>query len=113
MSRHIAKLICFAAAGAAGWYVLVALAELWKGWIPPAGGLGTMVVVYLALYFPLARPIADIIADRFAVLAHRGRHIRSGTGLDSIPDAPKPLSCSICGGPGGPIWREKSGCCIS
>ncbi len=106
MIRNIAKLICLIMGGAAGWFVLVGLAELSKGWLPPVGGLVVMAIVFAALYFPLARPIADVISDRLSVATHRGRHIRSGTGLDSIPDAPKAPTCSICGGPGGPICND-------
>lgn len=105
MMRHFAKIACLVAACAAGWVVLVNLADLFKGWIPPVGGILTLVIVFLALYFPLARPIADVIADRLAVAAHRGRHIRSGSGLDNLPTATI-IHCTVCGGPGGPICRS-------
>ncbi len=103
MTRHFAKIICLIIAGAASWYVLIGVAEVVKGWIPPVTALAALVIIYALLYFPLARPIADIISDRLSVMTHRGRHIRTGSGLDEIPDAPGPVSCSICGGPGGPI----------
>ncbi len=106
MIRNLAKLVCLIVGGAAGWFVLLGVAELSKGWLPPVTGVIVMAIVFSALYFPLARPIAEVISDRLTVVAHRGRHIRSGTGLDFIPDAPKPLTCSMCGGPGGPICND-------
>ncbi len=103
MTRHFAKLICLVIGGAAGWYVLIELASIFSGWIPPAAGAAVMTFVFSMFYFPLARPIADIIADRLTVAAHRGRHIRVGSGLDDIPEAEKQPTCSICGDPNGPI----------
>ncbi|MDJ0763264.1 MAG: hypothetical protein QNJ97_09775 [Myxococcota bacterium] len=103
MFRLLAKLICLGVAGAASWMVFTNLTEIFQGWIPLIGGSVVLLCIFPLLYFPLARPIADIIADRVAVLFHRGRHIRTGSGLDDIPEAPPQPSCSICGEPGGPI----------
>jgi hypothetical protein len=103
MSRNLAKLACLVVGMAAGWAVLVNLNDVFTGWVPPVGGLVVMVVTFVLLYFPLARPIADYVTDRVSVITHRGRHIRSGSGIDHIPDAPKKLTCTLCGGPGGPI----------
>ncbi len=103
MIRHLAKLVCLIVAGVAGWFILTGFAELFDGWIPPVAAVFCFTLVYSLLYFPLARPIADIISDRLSVMTHRGRHIRTGSGLDEIPTAPKPVYCSICGGPNGPI----------
>lgn len=108
MARHIAKLICLAVAGIAGWKVLVGLAELYNGWVPPAFGVGTMVVVAVVLYFPLARPVSDMLSNQMTSIVPPSRHVRAGTGLDEIPTfspsrPPPPSNCNLCGGPGGPI----------
>jgi len=105
MSRHLAKLICLAASGIAGYAVFLSMAEVFEGWTPRVGGAVTLVIVITLLYFPLARPIADLISDRLAVMTHRGRHIRTGSGLDDIPDAPVAPPCSLCGAPLGPICK--------
>jgi hypothetical protein len=103
MSRHLAKLACLAVGAAAGWAVLVSLNDVFTGWVPPVGGVLVMAITFILLYFPLARPIADYVTDRVSVITHRGKHIRAGSGLDHIPEARKQLTCSLCGGPGGPI----------
>ena len=105
MIRHLAKLICLVIGGMAGYGVLVNMAEVFEGRIPTAGGAVTMVVVTALLYFPLGVPIADLVSDRLAVMTHRGRHIRTGTGLDEIPDRPSAPPCSLCGAPKGPICK--------
>lgn len=104
-SRVIAKLLCLAIGAAVGWAIFINLSELFAGWIPPAATVIAFVLVFVLLYFPLVRPVAEVIADRLSVLAHRGRNIRAGSGLDSIPEA-KRIPCSICGGPGGPICNS-------
>jgi hypothetical protein len=110
MSRHLAKLICLAAGAVAGWQVWLNLEEVIdERWIPRAAGGGTMLAVFLLLYFLLARPVADVIADRLSALRSRVKSTRAGTGLDQVPDrdrasTPLPLdTCRICGGPGGPV----------
>ncbi len=106
MVRYIARLICIVVGCFAGWEVYVNLAELFKGYLPLGIGLGVAFVIYLVLYFPLGRHIADYFTDRFSVAVHRGRHIRTGTGIDHIPDAPPAPTCSICGAPDGPICMK-------
>jgi hypothetical protein len=106
VARYIARLICICVGCVAGWEVYINLSELFKGFVPLAIGLAVAFVVFLVLYFPLGRHIADYFTDRFSVAIHRGRHIRAGTGIDHIPDAPPAPSCSICGAPDGPICRE-------
>ena len=86
--------------------MFVNLRELFDLWIPVVVALLVLLVVYSLLYFPLARHLAEAVSDRMSVVLHRGRHIRVGSGLDSIPDAAKPLNCAVCGGPGGPICPE-------
>jgi hypothetical protein len=103
MVKNIIRFVCFVIGVVAGWVVLKNLDEVFRGWIPLAAGGAVVIIVFAALYFPLGKPIADVINDRLDVLAHRGRHIRSGSGLEDIPDGPKLVTCSICGGPGGPI----------
>lgn len=110
MARHLAKFVCFAIAGAAGWSVLLNLADLWGGWIPPAGGLAVLIVVYVLLYFLLARHLADIVVEKLTPIAQSKKHLRSGSGLSDLPapcasDAP-PVRCHICGEPGGPICPD-------
>jgi hypothetical protein len=103
MISNFAKITCLVIGCVAGWVVLENLDDLFRGWIPLAAAVIVAIAVFILLYFPLGRPIAEIISDRLAVLAHRGKHIKSGSGLEDIPDGPKLLTCSICGGPGGPI----------
>jgi hypothetical protein len=101
--KSIARIICLGVAGAAGWTVFINLKEIFAGWVPLVSGIVVFLMVYSLLYYPLARHIAEAISDRMTVAVHRGRHIKSGSGLDSIPDAPRSISCTVCGGPGGPI----------
>jgi hypothetical protein len=104
--KNIARIICLGVAGASGWTVFINLEEIFEGWVPPVSGIVVFLVVYSLLYLPLARHIAEAISDRMTVAMHRGRHIKSGTGLDSIPDAPPAINCTVCGGPGGPICES-------
>lgn len=110
MSRLLAKLICLAAGGTAGWQVWINLADVIDHrYVPLAIGGGTALVVLLLLYFLVARPIADLISDRMSALHSRVKSTRAGVGLDQVPDrprasAPRPLdTCRICGEPGGPV----------
>ena len=102
IARIITKLMCLAIGGAAGWAVFTNMGELFTSWVPPVAAVVAFGLVSALLYFPLARPVAEIIVDKLSVLMHRGSNIRAGTGLDSIPEK-APVNCSICGGPGGPI----------
>lgn len=110
MLRHLAKLICLAAAAAGGYVVHGELAEVFGEWVPAAGGAITGVVIWPLTYFPLLRPLADLIHDRASALNQRVRATRAGTGLDEVPErlpddftAPRITRCGICGGPGGPV----------
>ncbi len=111
MHRHLAKMVCLLVGGFAGWFVLKELCSIGLGGVtPPIFAGSTMLVIFLILYFPLARPMADIIEDRLEVTKHRGRHIKAGSGLDEIPEArptvPVINSCQFCGGPDGPICEK-------
>ena len=103
MLRHLLKVGCLGVGIAGGWIVYSNLVLLFDGWVPLAATAGIVAVVFCLLYFPLARPIADAADDRLSVILHRGRHIRTGSGIEEIPDAPAPQPCKLCGGPGGPI----------
>ncbi len=104
--KLIARLLCLGVALAGGWVVYINLQELFERWVAISVAAGVLLFVYSILYFPLARHLADALSDRLAVALHRGRHIRAGSGIDSVPDAAKPLNCAVCGGPGGPICPE-------
>jgi hypothetical protein len=99
MLRHLARIVCLGVGGVAGWAVYVNLQRIFEDWIPLASGAFTLVAVFALLYFPLMRPIADVITDRLEVAVHRGRHIQSGSGLGEIPDIPD-TRCAICGASG-------------
>jgi hypothetical protein len=110
MVRFLAILVCLAAAGVAGWQVYLNLWDVFEEWwIPYAGGGGTGLVVFLLLYLPLGRPVADMISDRLSAMHQRMKKTTSGTGIDEIPQGqavgarPTVTSCTVCGGPGGPI----------
>ena len=62
------------------------------------------LVVFAILYFPLMRPISEVLSDRLSVAMHRGRHIQTGSGLNDIPETPQ-LHCSICGAPGASMCK--------
>ena len=107
MVRLIAKLICFAIGCLAGWAVQSNLSELLDNWVPFAGAGLTAAAVFIMLYFPLLRPIADMISERLMVMKQSTRHLRSGTGIGDIPtledptdETPSPQQvCAICGSP--------------
>jgi hypothetical protein len=101
-----AKIIALIVGGSAGWIVYTNLATIFENWIPIASGAGVTVFVFSILYFPLLRHIAEAISDRMSVAVHRGRHIRSGTGIEELPEAPPVPRCSLCGAPDGPICRS-------
>ncbi|MDD5306098.1 MAG: hypothetical protein PHU25_02140 [Deltaproteobacteria bacterium] len=103
MARFLAMLICLAAGGAVGWIVWKNMGEVFGSWIPLAGGGVAGFVVFLLVYFPLMRHIADFIEDKIVTLRYRMRSTKSGVDLDFIPPPPP---CRICGAPGGPICRK-------
>lgn len=117
MARHFAKLVALAVGGVAGWQVWIQFADVFPDpwWLRWAGSGVVVVVLFPILYFPLLRPIFDIIGDRLSVTGHRFRSTRTGVGLDEIPasDAPPsrvPIVCAYCGKPGAPVCaacREK------
>lgn len=89
---------------ASGFFVYRNMYVVFEGYTPwiAAGTVG--IFVFLILYFPLLRPIADAVSDRLSVAVHRGRHIRSGSGLEELPTRPTmSLRCTICGEADGPI----------
>ncbi len=103
MPRLIAKLVSLVLAYLAGLLVYREVREIAGDWIPWVAGAAAFVVVFCVLYFPLVRHIADSIGDRIAGNLQRGRHFRTGSGIDSLPPPPKKPPCSICGDPRGPI----------
>jgi hypothetical protein len=105
MAQKITRLFCLLVGCAAAWAVYTSLTDLLTGWIPIAVAAAVALVVYSALYFPLARHIADMVSDRMSVMMHRGRHIRTGSGIDEVPDVHLSPTCSMCGGPEGPICK--------
>ncbi len=120
MSRHVAKLMCAGIGGFAAWQVYLQMVDVFANvrWLPAASAGGVLLVVFVLLYFPLMRPVSDMIEDRLSSLNARVRSTRAGTGLDEIPmNLPKNAGskfkiCQKCGGPdpGGlicPKCREK------
>jgi hypothetical protein len=103
MLRHLIRIGCLFAGGVSGWFVYRNLSSLFDGWAPIAVSAIVFFIVFSLLYFPLFRHLADAADDRLSVVFHRGRHIRSGSGLSEVPEAPKSIICTVCGGPGGPI----------
>lgn len=111
MVRFITIVVCLLVGALAAWQVYLNLGDvLEEWWAPYAGGGGAGVVVFLLLYLPLGRPVADLISDRLSAMHQRLKKSTSGTGLDEIPVAPRGRAtrptitpCTICGGPGGPV----------
>ncbi len=111
MSRHFAKLLCAGIGGFAAWQVYLQMLEVFAHvrWLPAASAGVVVLVVFVILYFPLARPVSDIIGDQFSVLKARTKSTRSGTGLDEVPmelrenTSTRLKICRYCGGPGGPV----------
>jgi hypothetical protein len=85
--RFVAMGICLALGIVAGIAVGREIAVVFPEprWLFLAVGAGVGVIVFAVLYFPLFRPIADIVNDRFAALNQNARTTRTGTGLDEIP----------------------------
>jgi hypothetical protein len=83
-------------------------------WLPLAAGGGTGLVVFAALYFPLLRPIGDVVSDRLSATRQRMRATRTGTGLDEVPQqlgtgARLQLErCRLCGRPGKLVCEDCS-----
>ena len=86
----------------AGMVVLVSAVVMLNGVLlffctPSVVGQGTqtvgvvVLVVFVILYFPLARPVSDIIGDRLCALRARAKSTRTGTGLDEVPMAYKDI----------------------
>ncbi len=103
MLRLLIKIGCLIAGGAAGWFVYSNLVTLLDGWVPLVSTVIVFFFVFALLYYPLFRHLADAADDRLSVMFHRGRHIRSGSGLSDVPAPPQPIICTVCGGPGGPL----------
>jgi hypothetical protein len=108
--RLVTLILSLAAAGFAGWTVFGELGEVFGGRFPLIGGIAAGAVVLPLLYFPLLRPLGDLLQDRLGALHNRLRHDRAGTGLGDVPDrpvreptAPRIARCGLCGGPGGPV----------
>lgn len=106
MLRWFIKIGCLAAGGASGWFVYSNLTSLFDGWVPFVGAGIVLLIVFSLLYYPLFRHLAEAADDRLSVMFHRGRHIRSGSGLSDVPEPPQAIICTVCGGPGGPICSE-------
>jgi hypothetical protein len=108
--RYLAFLASLVTAGLAGWLVYRELGEVFGDRIPLAGGAAVGLVLLPLLYFPLFRPVGDVVQDRVLALGNRLRDDRAGTGLDDVPErltreptAPRLARCGLCGGPGGPV----------
>jgi len=82
--------ICLALGAVAGILVGKEIAEVFSDprWLPYAAGGGVGLAVFAALYFPLLRPIAEMVQDRVSALNQSVRATRTGTGLDEIPLRP-------------------------
>ncbi len=113
MSRHVAKLLCAGIGGFAAWQVYLQMVDVFAHirWLPLASTGVVVLVVFVLLYFPLARPVSDIIGDRLSALKARTMSTRTGTGLDEVPmelrknTGVKLQVCKYCGAPypDGPV----------
>jgi len=113
MSRHVAKLLCAGIGGFAAWQVYLQMLDVFADvrWLPASSAGVVVLVVFVLLYFPLARPVSDIIGDRLSALKARTKSTRTGTGLDEVPmelrknTGTKLQICKYCGAPypGGPV----------
>ncbi len=103
MLRIPAKIGGIAVGGGAGYFTASQMRGVFEGYVPWTAGGIVAVFVFCILYFPLFRPIADAISDRLSTAVRRGRHIRSGSGLEEIHERPSSIHCTICGDPFGPI----------
>ena len=113
MHRHIAKIASLALAIITAWLVYTNLKEVFEGAPVPAGaGAIALVIIYLIVYFPLLRPVADVIDDKLSTLNQRVRATRTGIGFDEIPQRTRETTgairnkCGICGGAGGPVCES-------
>jgi hypothetical protein len=109
--RYIAMGICLALGIGAGLAGGGEVGDVFADprWLRWAVGGGIAVVVFVALYLPLGRPLADMANDRLSALNQRVRTTRTGSGLDEIPmglDSPSAATmpaCRTCGLPGKPL----------
>jgi hypothetical protein len=105
MIKRLFQLACLAIGGVAAWIVAMELGQFFEWQVSYGVAVATLLIVFSALYFPLASPIGDLLSDRATVIMHRGKSIRAGSGLDSIPQAQRQVTCSMCGAPNGPICK--------
>ena len=79
--------ICLALGIGAGIAVGRNVAEVFSDprWLFLAAGVGVGAVVFAVLYFPLFRPIADIVHDRLPASNKSLRVTRTGSGFGDIP----------------------------
>jgi hypothetical protein len=109
--RFVAMGICLALGIGAGITVGKEIADVFvePRWLPLTAGGAVAAVVFAALFFPLFRPIADLVRDRLFAVSRQARTTRTGSGLDEIPlrreDGPAPqlATCRVCGLPGKPV----------
>ena len=107
MLRFAAKIACALAGVGSGIFVYRTMGGVFEGWVPRVAAGIVALVVFVILYFPLARPIVDAISDKLSTAVHRGRHIRSGSGLEELQTRPSSvLRCTICGEGEGPICEK-------
>ena len=107
MSKHVAKLLCAGIGGFAAWQVYLQMVDVFAHvrWLPPVSAVVVALVIFTLLYFPLARPLFEIIGDRLSALKARTKSTRAGTGLDEVPmklrgNARTKLKiCTHCGAP--------------
>jgi hypothetical protein len=85
--RFVAMGICLALGIGAAITVGKEIADVFPDprWLPFAAGGGVGAVVFAALFFPLLRPIADMVRDRVSTSNRQGHSTRTGTGLDDVP----------------------------
>lgn len=117
MARHLAKIVCFGLGAVAGWQVWLQFRDVFPdpAWLKWAAGGLVLLIVFPAFYFPLFRPVFDLIGDRFSATNQRFRSNRMGVGLDEVPldredTATRVVVCAYCGTPGIAICeacREK------
>lgn len=124
--RLIGVLICLSVGIFLSYHVKLQVADTFADpwWAAYVSAAVVVIVVFSALYFPLFRPICDIISDKLHSLQLRFTSKSFGSGIDDIPDhleAPKSTNsfpntkkgkyqssagssgCAYCDSPQGPV----------
>lgn len=103
MLKLSAALVCLFLGIAAGFFVQKHMYGVFDGVVIWVSAAVVSLFVFIIFYYPLFRPIADIISDRLSVAVHRGQHIRAGSGVDDLSERPSSIRCTICGDDFGPV----------